>query len=402
MVVLFPVLDNLLFWSKPTETENALVRLGNPLASDGHSGRALNVWDLKAFDDKIYVAGGSTVENSGPINIWAYNPATQQFEQEGNVNEEAIELFRIFDEQLYIPAADAIEGDSHKFYRRNVDGNWQLLQSTSVELAHVRDLIKLDTGKVLLVGNNRHTKDLSKPAMAVTDDYGQTFQKAGIENPPDEEFNWFFSVFPYQGKIYAPTSLLKDSANESGTIAVFNPETNAFELDPTLSNSEFIPQSHFEQQGGKQGFYVIYRPWHPIEYKDALVYPARSYSYYDENYKQAYMNSIGFYVKPAPGVAPFEVSFPDGKSVGEDVLVIDEALYVVANRKIANNKFVVYVYKTDNPVEPGRWQEVLKFKSRNRVRAFEYLDGNFYFGLGQNYDEPIGKSGEILSLQTNL
>lgn len=396
--ILFPFLNNLLFWAQPTATETALVSLGNPLADDSYTGRALNVWDLQVFAHKVYIAGGSTVDDSGPINLWAYAPAEQQFEQDYTLPEEAIEHFRVFDNQLYIPASDPLKGDAHKFYRRDIDGSWQLLQSASVELAHVRDLIKLDTGKVLLVGNNRHTKDLSKPAIAMTDDSGQTFQAAGLENPPDEEFNWFFSVFAYQGQVYAPTSLLKDSFDHSGAIATFNPDTNKFELDPTLSNSDFIPQSHFERRGGKYGFYVIYRLWHPIEYKDALVYPARSYSYYDKNYKPAYMNSLGFYVKPAPGVAPFDVTFPDGQSVGEDVLILDADLYAVANRKIANNKFVVYVYKTDDPVEPGRWQEVLKFRSPNRVRAFEYLDGNFYFGLGQNYDEPTGRAGDILRL----
>ena len=68
------------------------------------------------------------------------------------------------------------------------------------------------------------------------------------------------------------------------------------------------------------------------------------------------------------------------------------------NEKIAADKFKVYLYKTDNPTNKNSWQEVLHFRSRNRVRSFEYLDGKLYFGLGQNYDEPIGRSGEIISL----
>jgi hypothetical protein len=391
VIILFPFLENSLFWIQPTATENALINLGNPFAEDGHTGRALNVWDLQVFDNKVYVAGGSTVDNSGPVNIWAYNPTEEKFQKEDTIQEEAIEHFRVFDHQLYIPAADPLQGDAHKFYRRDSNRQWQLFQSSAVELAHVRDLIKLETGEILLVGNNREFKQLSKPATAITVDGGRSFRGAGLENPPDSEFNWFFSVFTYQGKIYAPTSLLKDSSNLSSTIAVFNPEQGKFELDPKLGNNEFIPQTHLEQRRGKQGFYIIYRPWHPVEFQEALIYPVRSYSYYDQNYHKAYMNSIGFYIKPGPGISPFKVAFPDE-------LIINEKLYAVANEKIAADKFKVYLYKTDNPTNKNSWEEVLHFRSRNRVRSFEYLDGKLYFGLGQNYDEPIGRSGEIMSL----
>jgi hypothetical protein len=142
---------------------------------------------------------------------------------------------------------------------------------------------------------------------------------------------------------------------------------------------------------------VIYCPWHPVEFKKALVYPVRSYSYYNRNYHQEYMNSIGFYVKPALGVTPFSVVFPDGRSVGEDVLIIDNQLYAISNARVAKDKFIVYVYKTDDPTVAENWQEVLHFRSTNKVRSFEYLDGTFYFGLGQDYGDLIGKAGEILS-----
>ncbi|MEO1800118.1 MAG: hypothetical protein AAFR62_06775 [Cyanobacteria bacterium J06629_2] len=388
----FSSINNLLFWVEPTEIENALINLGNPLATSGITGRSLNVWDLQAFEGKIYLGGGSTVDNTGPIDVLAYNPARQKFEKEYTVQEEAIEHYRVFDNQLYIPASDPKIGDSNKFYRRDVSGTWQLYQSKAIALAHVRDLIKLDTEEILLVGNNRSYKQLSKPATAITTDGGKSFQEAGINNPPDNEFNWFFSVFTYQEKIYAPTSLLRDCLDEPGTIAVYNPRQRKFELDLQLDNSEFIPQSC------RHGFYIIYRLWHPVEFQGALVYPARSYSYYDRNKPQAYMNTIDLYVKPAPEATPFAVTFPDGKSVGEDLLVIDNRLYAIANAKIAKDKFLVYLYKTNDPTVENNWQEVLHFRSSNKVRSFEYLDGKFYFGLGQDYGDRLGKAGSILSI----
>ncbi len=70
--------------------------------------------------------------------------------------------------------------------------------------------------------------------------------------------------------------------------------------------------------------------------------------------------------------------FLDEKSVGEDLLVIDNQLYAIANAKIAKNKFIVYVYKTDDPNVAENWQEVFHFRSRNKVRSFEYLNDKFY------------------------
>ena len=112
------------------------------MARDGKTGRSLNVGDLQVFDGQIYVAGGSTVDNTGPINVWAYNPRTQQFNQDYRVAEEAIEHYRVFNNQLYIPAADPRGSDAPKFYRRGLNRPWQQYASNAVTLAHVRDLIQ--------------------------------------------------------------------------------------------------------------------------------------------------------------------------------------------------------------------------------------------------------------------
>jgi hypothetical protein len=56
-------------FSQEHRINSAVVRLGNPLAADGQRDHALNVWDLQAFQGKIYVAGGSTVTNVGLINV---------------------------------------------------------------------------------------------------------------------------------------------------------------------------------------------------------------------------------------------------------------------------------------------------------------------------------------------
>lgn len=402
LVSLIPIVFSLIVFGSWLSNRNQVEPewLGNPLREDGHRDRALNVWDLQAFDGKIFLAGGSTVNNSGPIKVWAYDPQVQEFDREYVVEEEAIEHFRVLEDRLYIPAADPTKGDRHKFYRREA-GKWQRYDSSQVKLAHVRDLIQTDTGEILMVGN---TRQVDKPetrgaAIAFEDDNGLKIEPAGIENVlikgrVSANFNWFFSVFRYQNRIFATNTLLKDAENIEGAIAEYNPESKSFTLNFQLGNDEFIPAEIIGSET-MQGRKTIYRPWNPVQFQDYLVYPVRSYSIFSSNYKQAYMNTIGFFYKSGMGNTPQTLELPEG--VGEDVLIVDDELYVLANRRDANGKFTIFVFKTDSLNKSTRWQRVAKFDNWSKARSFEYLDGTFYFGLGQDYDAGIYNSGDILS-----
>ena len=387
------------------QLDESVTRLGNPLREDGMVGRALNVWDLQVFNGKVYIAGGSTVANTGPINVWAYDPITLTFDKEYTVDEEAIEHFKVFSERLYIPAADPRKGDANKFYRKSADGLWQKYESDAIKLAHVRDLIKTDNDEILMVGNNRNLNQIANPSIAITTDDGVSFQEAGISKSQLSkvqliDYNWFFSVFEYQDKIYAISSLLRDVGNYPGTISVYNPQTQKFEIDFDLRNDEFIPANDIGKSTVQQGNYIIYRIWNPLEFQNYLIYPVRSYSNNKEKYEQAYMNSLGIYFKEKMGVTPKKVELPHN-ALGEDILIIDDELYVLANKKLQNNKFMIYVYKTESISDKIKWQKVLEFSCNNKARSFEYLNSTFYFGLGQDYGDPLGNSGDLISYEIN-
>lgn len=209
-----------------------------------------------------------------------------------------------------------------------------------------------------------------------------------------------FSVFSYQNQIYAPTSLLKNKVDIPGAIAVYAQKQKKFELDYSLSNLDFIP----EDLNSKNDLSIINRIWNTLEYRDSLIYSVRSYAIDPRNNHQAYMNSLGIFIKKSLKSKPLFVEFPDQKSLGEDVLLINDQLYALANKK-QKEDFIVYVYQlTSLPAyqltslnKNLEWQEVLHFPSQNRARSFEYLDNSFYFGLGQDYGEAIANSGDILS-----
>lgn len=388
----------------PFQLERANVtvkKLGNPLRQDGQSDRALNVWDLQVFKDKIYLAGGSTVTNAGPISVWAYDPGTQKFVREYSVDEEAIEHYRVFGNQLYIPAADPTQGDRNKFYRRQTNGQWQKYTSEAIKLAHVRDLIEVNSNEILMVGNSRQPDKPSGrgSALATATTEGLVFKTAGVNIQSNgvilADFNWFFSIFEYQDRIFAINSLLRDADNYGGSITEYNPTTRQLELADRLRNEEFIPLNLIGKNSS-HGIDIIYRLWNPVEFQNYLIYPVRSYSITPKNYRQAYMNSIGFFYKSGMGNTPQRVKLPR-RAMGEDVLIIDDELYALGNKKRRDDKYIIYVFKTDRLERKIKWQQVAKFASTNKARSFEYLDGTFYFGLGQDYGEKIGNSGDILS-----
>ena len=383
-------------------TEVAVVRLGNPLAGDGKTGRSLNVWDLQVFDGKVYLGGGDTSKNAGPINVWTYSLAYQSFIKETTVAEEAILQYKVIDNQLYIPAADPRGNDNSKFYRRSVGGTWEKFADQSLKLAHVRDLIKVND-QLLLVGNSRPVTEEQTvvPGAVITDSKQVNFRPVQVDNLPDTGnvaflgFDWFFTVFAFQNKIFATNAFLRDTGGYPGSVAVYDPQTERLELDFNFGSEEFIPQANIDRQNGKYGVDTIYQIWQPLLYQDHLIYTARSFSNAVNRRKaeQLYFNSLGVYLKSALGVSPLEIKLPH-QAIGEDLLLIEDELYVLANRR-QGAKFTIYVFKTDRLLD-NNWTEVLSFSSSNKARSFEYLDGDFYFGLGQDQGEAIANSGDIL------
>ncbi|MEM6612613.1 MAG: hypothetical protein AAF652_10235, partial [Cyanobacteria bacterium P01_C01_bin.72] len=317
------------FWlgHNSPRTEFAAVRLGNPLAGDGKTGRALNVWDLQVFDGKVYLGGGDTTRNAGPINVWAYSPARQSFIKETTVAEEAILQYKVIDDQLYIPAADPRGNDNSKFYRLAAGGTWEKFADQSLKLAHVRDLIKLNN-KLLLVGNSRPEIKEQEivPGAVITDSNQVNFRPVQVDNLPDTGnvtflgFDWFFTVFAFQNKIFALNAFLRDTGGYPGSIAVYDPQTERLALDFNLGSEEFIPQANIDQENGKYGVDTIYQIWQPLVYQDHLIYTARSFSNAVNLRKaeQLYFNSLGVYLKSAWGKSPSEIDLPH-QSIGEDL-----------------------------------------------------------------------------------
>ena len=96
---------------------------------------ARNIWDLQAYDDRLYIGTGNwdnqgPAPNAGPVPILAWDPVKNSTVKEGHVDDEEISSFKVIDGTLYIPGSDAMESwDWGNLYRRQTNGSWQKLRT---------------------------------------------------------------------------------------------------------------------------------------------------------------------------------------------------------------------------------------------------------------------------------
>ena len=439
-----------------SDVTGQLVDLGNKLEQSGQRGPGLNLWDLQPFQGKLYLGMGSTSHDAGPIPVWAYDHEQQRWDDapETIVDQEAIELYRVLGNHLYIPAADpkgnVTDGsnDAIKFYRRGSNGSWVHYYSVrDLHTAHIRDLAEED-GLILGVGNSRRPHDLlnAKPgAVAISRsmlDTGRSqsdrlglFRSAISLTPPGPSGgrvdadtsqrnrigNWFFALFRLHDGLYASTRWLSwapDSPDEEGfyrprmdyppqvppfpTVLRWDRDLSQFAAPPPGTLDRLVPVSP------DRDTQLTLRPFKPSLFGELWFAPFRTHAL-GESYRTQYNQSVDFVVKPANGPA-IRLVLPDPNALGEAVLVQQDQLFVLANARRPDGTYRVRVYALDRgdaierKLDPDTgltveaWQSVLHFDSSNLARSFARIDQTWYFGLGFAGLEAPGQAGSLLRL----
>lgn len=402
--------------------------LGNPTEGSNLRDRNQSVWDLQVFEGRVYLGGGNTTVNPGRNDIWAYHPATEKFVNEfDNINSEAIEVLRVIDDRLYVPASDPASGDSMKFYYRDLGGTWKSV-SSSPNMAHIRDVAKTG-GKLLSVGNTRDPDNIA--GLVLSDKNGGGMDQIQSTNSPRyigyAVDNFFYSILNYAGQTfvtggyfdytdrievtYGPNYNFQTNPNDytssplSG-IAVYNPATeklsydrfyDASLVDQYVDDFDFLPSTPpaFVNQDSR----IFLRFFSTAQSGNVLAYALRGYSLTtaDDLYHKEYQNNHGLYIKTSLQSPPIAAAFPGEPDViGEDVFVKGGVFYALANRKITNNSFVVSVWRSATPQNNETWEKLFHFSSAGRAKSFEYLGGDFYFGLGADNGENTTPAGRLL------
>lgn len=379
--------------------------LGNPyehLYPDYHPEMiyARNIWDMQAFDGRIYVGAGNSANsgpavNAGPLPIMYLDPQTRLFATELVVDDEQIDLYQIIDGRLVIPGHDPTESWKWgNFYRLEDDG-WKKYRNIPNGI-HNYSMISHDGRFFAGLG----TEDGA--AVAVSEDDGES---------------WVNHPAPGNPRVYA-LFRCQDQLFSAGMFVQWD-EANLERLEPEQRN-DLLERYGAAMAEWRHGEW-IHRPdltipiMFPAPVEDGwgqifakIVKPA------DFNGTPVYIGGrvhnghqflpLGLFAAESLAEGKVRVNHLTAVSdSGEpwDLFVRDDHLFVLTAHRQANGTYRVAVLQTP---DLANWTEVLHFDAPTFARSFETLDGAFFFGLGCEVENPrdwreeklVKETGQIL------
>jgi len=106
---------------------------------------ARNIWDMQLYKSKIYIGGGNSSNslpspNAGRVPLYSISK-NDTIQYEYKVAEEQINLFKIYDDTLYIPGHDATQKWEYGNFYELKNNKW-IKYRTIPNALHVYDLVK--------------------------------------------------------------------------------------------------------------------------------------------------------------------------------------------------------------------------------------------------------------------
>jgi len=375
--------------ARDADVTEKVENLGNPFSKiHGSGGQALwrglirctrargewiyarNIWDMHAFEGRIYLGAGNCdnsapAANAGPVPIVCYDPVKNSFVKEGTVDDEQIDVYYTHEGRLYIPGRDPIQDRRWgNFYCRQDNGRWK--KHRNVPGALHMFALAWHEGKVFAALGTR-----DGAAVSISADQGQTWT---VVPTGGSRVYGFLTV---GGNLYAaepvPTPEMRQKLRESFRAPFFG----VSEFQPP---GRFIPRRDLTAEILLPGYEFKSKGWMTVSRAQAV------------GDKTLYIG-IGSDLPPGLFLASSleeghplvrRIALPDGNRPW-DWVVYDNHIYVLTQAKAAEGA-EVRVFRFQKEDLSG-CQEVLHFRAPTFARSFEILNGDFYFGLGCQVDD---------------
>ena len=324
-------------------------------------------WDMKMYDEKLYVSAGDGTLNTGPVELNWYDTNAGEWTFNGyTVLEETIFSFTEMDGVLTIAGSDA-SADGWEFgnYYQLRNGVWEQY-SVLPDARHCFDLCRFGNRIFAATGT---TPGLSP--LLVSNDNGKTFEHIPlVEKGLAMETSAYTYVrghllFEQEDTLYALIRLTKENATDS-LIARYEPENDWFTVIGNYNNI-------FRQVPN-----VSLRRIHFVE--SSAIW--RGVNYFANGRLVRFENNA------------LEICPVLKDVVIWDLLVYEDCLYLLGSNDAENPKRVE-VYKTDNGVD---FERVLWFVSDMSAVSFEMDETYFYFGMANPAEPDIEDTGKILAV----
>ena len=343
------------------KTETRLEALGIPgisLFPDSTTAYARNIWDMQAFDGRLYFGMGNSnnhppAPNAKGGHIWSYDPKSDLFKVEYETDEEQVARFRIIRNRLVVPGHDPTDPWTYGNWYRLEPNGWKK-HRTIPKGIHCYDMIEFNATLFAALG----TKPNENFVLRSKDD-GITWEACGIRGMRA------YTLFTVDSHLHV--SLYRGVAAWDGK--------RFQEPDQTV----WFPGNTVRRQ-----VQLVVRP---VCFKDTTIYIG-AYRATDHQW-----TPFGLYA--ATGTEHIRQIHLPGKPW--DLLVKDGTLYVLSalETKKAEPAFTICVTGTKDLTT---WERLFQFKAPTFARSFEYLDGNFYFGLGCEADKTNPETGRIFRI----
>ncbi len=361
--------------------------LGNPL-SQYYPGQeqayARNIWDLQLFDNKIFLGAGNSsnsgpTPNAGPVSVIALNPADDQFNKEGELRDEQIDIYRIIDNQLIIPGHDPTQDWSlGNYYKRLKENSWFKFRNIP-DAVHNYDMVAQNDKLFAALGLS------TSGSVVVSTDKGATWKTVA------EGSSRFSGFVKLQDKLYA----MQNTYAKYDLIYEYKPSDDLFTARKDLRGESIFPDSRISTK-------LKLKMMHSQNFDNKVIYIG-VYKHNDHQNKP-----FGVYLAEsleASNVKVKAITLPED-ATPRDILIEGKDIYILASAKdIYAQPVTNYVFHA-NTSAPETFTRYIQFQAGSFARAFELYQNTFYFGLGTEIADPEDwkltelndHAGEILKL----
>lgn len=327
------------------------------------------VWDIELYKDELYVGSGDYDKNKGPVNVWKYNFAEEEWKSNRALPDEQIERFFLFNDRLYIAGTDPQSSWSYGNYYYTDGVRWVTMNDLPNGI-HNFDLVQFD-GKIFA---GMGVQEMSWP-VAVSEDETNwdfvKFEKDGAElDFKGLEYIRVYDFFVLKDTLYA--YLYLGSPAKTREIYRFDGEKFVCHSDIPMnikySRSSYNYFAQKTEFGGKQYF-------------------TTGHLYKTEDMKTTEIIEFG------------------EKTTVNDIRVIDDVLYILCNEKAedeeGNETFRVSVKRSS---DGETFEEMFSFNYPVRALSFTYGNEHFYFGMGYGTKakKEYEQNGMVLSVKNSL
>lgn len=332
---------------------------------------ARNIWDMIAFDGKLYLGAGNSsntgpAPNAGPVPIMRYDPRTLSFSTVFIVDEEQVDVFYEFGKKLYIPGHDPKEDwQFGNLYTYSDEESWR--KQRNIPGAVHAYALAMHQGKLFAGLGTKNANSI-----AVLSDDGKSWKQFPTGTGRIYDFlivdGQLLALGPLYSKPFAeqfkglPT-FINTPVHQftNGTFSVredfVSPETLFPDTDLELIKvAKIFKGTAFH---GK-GLYIGAR-----KHNDHHALPFGAYiasSLAEEN------------------VAIEKISLP-ADCRPWDILVKGDSILLLAERKQSGFTEVSVWQSGDGK----NWNELFYFEHATFARSFEFIDDYFYFSSGSEF-----------------